>query len=461
MSTNNTIETLRNASELDPSFGDKGLARLQSPNPNYPNYESMTVATGPDNKIYVAGLAYKESSHSIYTLARLDENGFIDISFGEQGYFSDFFTNFPSNFYCDNINFLNGKIVLSGLLIHRENGSSRLDKGVSCILPSGKIDENFADHGKFIFRAPRESEHPIIAPANNEDLSEKARLKPGNPPHSRVSERSIQKICTITNEHILLLHATSTGGTQDSFIIRLDHRGVLDYTFNGAGFVRVKHEIFNRLELSSLIVDDSGNYISSGNVRVIDGGLPDAIVLVKHHQDGRLDTTYQRGGFLFLSSENPGHHFVLEKTVKQPNNRVLCAGTVVDPNSLERPGLLISREADGSSNIQFNKGNPVLTAVSSSRVLLFNTDFQPDGSFLATAVVETDDLSSNNYGIARFLHDGTHDKSFGNGEGWLNYIDSQHFRQHTSVITNKGVVISVEFNNGGVFDSALARGLLP
>lgn len=451
----------KNHGQLDPSFGGEGLARLQSPNPNYPNYFTMKVATGPDNKIYVAGQAFAEPGRSIYTLARFDENGYIDTSFGDQGYFSDLFTNSSSNFYCESIDFLNSKIVLSGRLVHIENGNHRLNKGVSCILPSGKIDDDFAEHGKFIFRAPGESEHTFMAPTDNEDCWGKAGSRPSNLPQSRIPSPDNSKICTITKEHILLLHATSSGGVQDSFIIRLDHRGTLDYTFNGDGFVRVKHEMFSRLDLTSLIVDDDGNYISAGNLRIADGSLPDAIVLVKHHQDGRLDTTYQRGGFLLLASENPGQYFFLEKTVKQPNNRILCLGTVVDPNKPQRPGLLISREADGSSNIQFNKGNPVLTAVNSSQVFFFNADFQPDGSFLATAVVEQDDWSKNQYGIARFLHDGTHDKSFGNGEGWLNYIDSQHFRQHTSVITNKGIVISVEFNNGGVVDSALARGLLP
>lgn len=450
------------SAELDPDFGEHGLTHLQSPDPNYPNYVTFVIGTGPDNMTYIAGQA-NGMNRSLYTLTRLDENGLIDTSFGKQGYFYDwFYGSDRSHFYAEQMVFAHGKILLTGHLFHDGIDGLRKDKAVVCILPDGRIDKGFGDEGKFIFHVPNESKDLLLQTTTyNEEC-----LKIAESRH--VDSRQPSKLTTftpeaflITDDHILLLHDSGTFSAVDSFIIRLTLDGVLDKTFNEVGFVRVSHDIYPFMELNSLIIDDAGNYISGGHVKISNFDPPDAIVLVKHTNDGRLDTAYQRGGFLLIPPEEPSYYFLLSKTVKQPNNRTLCIGLKADRNSETLSGFLISLEADGFRNIQFNSGRTVFTTIDSSSTQWINADFLPDGSFLTTGLLDIETHRERHYAVARFFYNGAHDKDYANGAGWLNFRAAINFTFEASVITDKKIVFSVENDDGDKINRAAARGLLP
>jgi uncharacterized delta-60 repeat protein len=393
---------------------------------------------------YVAGRAYG-MNHSLYTLVRLDENGLIDTSFGKLGYFYEwFYGSDRSHFYAEQMVFAHGKILLTGHLFHDGIDGLRKDKAVVCILPDGRIDKGFGDGGKFIFHVPNESEDLLQATTYNEEC-----LKIAKSRHVDF------------HDHILLLHDSGTFSAIDSFIIRLTLDGVLDQTFNDVGFVRVSHDIYPFLKLNSLISDDTENYISGGEVKASYNDSPDAIVLVKHTKDGRLDTAYQQGGFLLIPPEESSSYFLLSKTVKQPNNRTLCIGLKVDINSETLSGFLISLEADGFRNIQFNSGKTVFTTIDSSSTQWINADFLPDGSFLTTGLLDIETHRERHYAVAHFFYNGVHDKDYGDGVGWLNFREAINFTFEASVITNKKIVFSVENDDGDKINRAVARGLLP
>jgi uncharacterized delta-60 repeat protein len=454
MNTQNDSST----GELDPHFGENGFVPMPSPDPDYPDFASRVTAIGPDNRIYIAGEAAQGLNYSIYTLTRLNDDGSIDTSFGEHGHFHDYFYRSDrSHFYAEQIIFKNDRIILTGNLFYQENGVMNADKAAVRFLSNGTLDEEFGENGKYIFHFPG---NDIAASGYNEERLKIARSKCAAPAHPNQFQPNSQGVCSLQSDHIILLHTTGTFEWTDSLIIRLTEDGALDPTFNGSGYVRVNYDQFSFLELYSVSVDDTGNYISAGSVRADYYAQPEFIILVKHGQDGRLDTSFQQEGFLQIQDEDPNYGLRLIKTVKQPNNRVLCLGFRFSKVFGELSGFLISREADGSSNIQFNRGKPVFTNVNTATTFLINADFLPGGNLLATALVDVVSRERH-YAVARFLHNGVIDEDYGNGAGWLVYRAAKNFTLEASTIKNNKIIFAVDDEYDSKIHRAIARGLMP
>ncbi|EJN22283.1 hypothetical protein PMI35_04964 [Pseudomonas sp. GM78] len=452
------------STEYDPLFGENGFAYLHSPSNTYTQLSLHVVSVGPDNKIYVAGLLSDPViiSKSLYMLACLNEDGSVDTSFGYQGFFGGiFYGSDSSKFIAEQIAFVNNRILLTGELFHYVNGVLQKDKAAVRFLLDGTIDKTFAVEGKFIFHAPDTNTDLRAVSEYNEKCLEIAnsRCAASNSPNELTPY--VLGASPIHGDHIILLHDSGNWLSTDAWIIRLTQSGELDVSFNGSGFVRVRHDRFTHIKLKSLTVDDAGNYITAGEVKLDFLHHPDAIVLVKHSQDGRLDTTFQQNGSLLIYDEDPLYYWELFGAVKQPNNRILCTGTRHSRHDTSISGLLTSREADGSKNIQFNGGDPVFTNINSSSTIWFNTDFLPDGSFLSTGIIDIENRDKTHYAITRFLYNGVHDKDYNNGVGWLDYKEATSVGFYSSAIKNNKVVFTVIVKEGEARNRCIVRGLMP
>lgn len=449
--------------EYDPDFGKDGLAYLQSPTALYPNVSINVVATGPDNKIYIAGTLSGNTSRMLYTLIRLNENGTVDTSFGTLGFFYDYFIGSDSsNFYTEQIAFVNDKILLTGTLYHTVDGALARDKAVVRFSLNGSIDETFAKYGKFIFHAPNTNADLLAVSACNEKRLEVANARCAASNSVNKPAPYAFQASTVTGDAIMLLHDSGTFDSTESWIIRLSPQGELDRSFNGSGFVCVSHDRFPFLVLYSLIIDEAGDYISAGEVRVGYFDSPDALVLVKHRQDGTPDTFFQQRGYLLMYDDDANYYWILGSAVKQPNNRILCIGSRFSRHTDSISGLLISREADGSENTQFNDGKPVLTERNSSGLFWFNAVFQDDGELLTTGLLDIEKPRQAHYTISRFFYNGIHDKTY-NGTGWIDYKKATNFSFYSSAIKNNKVVLAVDIEEEeeGALNRAVARGLMP
>ncbi|WP_323160720.1 hypothetical protein [Pseudomonas fluorescens] len=451
---------------LDPSFGNNGLAELHSPDPDYPEYAAYVVSKGPDQKIYVAGVASQGLKFMLNTLTCLNEDGSLHLGFGENGHFAGQFTESERSYLrVENIGFVNGKILLIGYHFNFFNDDLNIDKWVVCFRSNGTLDESFGKKGLFIFQAPVEDADKSANTARNQKLLESEQFRRTHPGksghfagHSPDTDTDTDT-ATITEEHILLLHRSAHGGpfeATESYLIRINHHGQLDLTFNGLGFVRVRNETYPHLELSSVIIDKDGNYISAGNVRTNYFDYPAAIVVAKHSPDGKLDATFQEKGFLLLKDEE-NHFFILQKAVQQPNNRILCLGVRVKYDSDVGTGYLISREADGSSNIQFNGGRPVFITLKDSSTAWFDAVFLPDGRFLTTGLLNDGNSESDHYAVGGFLGNGVPDKNIGNGEGLIDYTEARTRSYFSSFITDNKILFLITGDGNRRF---VGRGLL-
>lgn len=454
------VEVSTAPGQFDPDFGNIGLVELHSPVPDYPGYAAYVVSKGPDQKIYVAGTAFQGLNSNLNTLTRLNDDGSIDLGFGKNGHFADQFTESECSYLrVENIGFVNDKILLIGYLFNFSNNDLNIDKCVVRFLSNGTLDESFGEKGLFIFHAPVDDADRPANTARNQKLLESEQFRRTHPGKSGHFAGHSPDTAMIAEEHILLLHRSGHGGpfeATESYLIRIDHDGQLDKTFNDSGFVRVRHETYPHLELYSVIIDKAGNYISAGNVRTDYFDYPAAIVLVKHSHDGKLDVTFQEEGFLLLKDEE-NHFFILQKAVEQPNNRILCLGVRVEYDSDVGVGYLISREADGSSNIQFNRGHPVFTTLKDSTTDWFEANFRPDGRILITGLLSDENPESIHYAVTSFFHDGVHDKSFGDGEGLIDYTEARTLSYFSSFITDNKILFLITGDENQRF---VGRGLL-
>ena len=444
-----------NTGELDPEFGVGGMTELLSPDPDFTIYTSRVVAVGPDNLIYVAGLAKRvpiPQENKIFIFTRLDNSGHLDPTFGKQGYVTGWFGSKerPDVFYPRDIQFHDDKLFLIGEVHHYKQGELRLDCTVLCYHLNGEPDEDFADHGRFISNLPRGAGQSAQLSDYHETLLKNDRNQVSSGPYSTINSGLSKSVFTLSDEHLLLVHYQNS----QSFIIRLTLRGALDKTFNGTGYVGVRHDAYASLILHTLIIDNNGNYIAGGHARHESGHPPDAVVLIKYNPTGNLDTSFQQNGFLTITPEDGETYLYLQQLENQPNNRILCIGGEVNKNSGKTSGLLISREADGSKNIQFNGGNPVITKDDSSNLGWYTSRFQSDGKFLISGWGGGSSLRERYYVVSRFGSDGKLDISFGNGKGWLNFNNAPIALPSTAFMANK-VLFQIRLEQGDY----IARGI--
>lgn len=243
MSTLNTFalsalpKTLLNrAGQLDRTFAAIGVAQVYFAG----SVSSLTenIALDAQGRILVAakvGIA----AGSRFGLARMLADGSADLAFGEQGSVIDTFApGFEAT--AGKVQVLpDGRILLAGL--HYENAHRTLP-ALALFDAQGKPDLSFGDNGRQVVRLPG-------------DLSMGSRdawLPPGVP-GAEACDFVVQNdghILLIANHHFELAdHA--------GMLIRLKPDGSLDETFNGRGFVMIRHLLLNTW-LSSLLLQRMG-----------------------------------------------------------------------------------------------------------------------------------------------------------------------------------------------------------
>jgi uncharacterized delta-60 repeat protein len=99
-----------------------------------------------------------------------------------------------------------------------------------------------------------------------------------------------------------------------------------------------------------------------------------------------------------------------------PDGSVLTVGTVLSPYSASGPGslevfILRRFNPDGSVDTSFGRGGMVVTGLSSSGVYAESLDIGDDGRIVVSGTVS----NTTSFLLARYLPDGTLDKSFGQG----------------------------------------------
>ncbi|BBP70977.1 hypothetical protein PHLH6_29810 [Pseudomonas sp. Seg1] len=386
MSTLNAVALptlLNNAGQLDKSFASTGVAQVYFAG----SLSSLTqdVALDAQGRILVAAkVGITEGSR--FGLARLLADGSADLSFGEQGSVIDTFApGFEA--MAGKVQALpDGRILLAGL--HYEN-SHRTLPALALFDAQGQPDQSFGDNGYQVVRLPG-------------DLSMGTRdswLPPGVP-GAEACDFAVQDdghILLIANHHFELAdHA--------GMLIRLKPDGSLDDTFNGRGFVMIRHLLLNTW-LSRLMLQKDGRILVGGSIDFPQEGL-----LARYLPDGRLDERFAVDGFMAFKAHGKS---ALVSQILESADTLHCFGSSRDPIRC----MAFSLHLNGRPNLRSNNGQPHLLEIGPSGCQWSAAQCMADGRIIAVGAtlggVEADFI------VARYCADGRLDQSFGQGRGWL------------------------------------------
>ncbi|WP_338580763.1 hypothetical protein [Pseudomonas sp. MAG733B] len=415
--------TFSNAGILDTTFANGGNTQVYFAG----SVSSMAngVAIDSQGRLLVAAKVGMPDG-SRFGLARLLEDGSADLAFGKQGsVVGQFEPGFEA--MAGKVRVLpDGHILIVGL--HYENAHRTLP-ALALFDPQGCPVQGFGDNGRCVVRLPGNLSHGV----------RDAWLPPGVP-GAEACDAIIQedgRILLIANHHFEL--ADHTG-----LLIRLDSDGSLDRTFNGLGFVIVRHLLMNTW-LSTLMLQQDGRILVGGSINFPEEGL-----LARYHADGSLDERFAVDGFMSFKAQ--GQSAQVSQIVQQDNGDIQCLGSSRDP--MRCASLKV--HSNGRPDIHCNGGLSQLLEIGRSGCQWTAAQVQPDGSVVTAGAtiggVEADFI------LGRYLADGQLDCEFGNGIGWIRTRLGRSLDTATSVaVQPDGNIVVGGYSLDGNYRAVVAR----
>ncbi len=320
----------------DTSFGSSGMTTTDF-GPTFSFGES--VALQSDGKIVVAGSVLDISTNTLdFALARYNSDGSLDSTFGSGGkVITDFFTGFNDEAHAVALQ-SDGKIVVAGfahssalsinIALARYNDDGSLDSSFGV---GGKVVAGFTSTGAAV---AIQGDGKIIAAGNasngfamvryNTDGSVDASfgssgvvITPFNPSGAQISDLALQ-----SNGKIVACGFTSAF-SNDSFdfaVARYNGDGSLDSGFGSGG--KVITDFFGNSDLCrSVALQSDGKIVVSGFATSVTGR---DFALIRYNSDGSLDSAFGSGGKIttdFIGQEDDAGAVAV-----QSDGKIVAAG---------------------------------------------------------------------------------------------------------------------------------------
>lgn len=376
--------TLNDAGTLDKTFSGTGKTQVYFAG----STSSMAngVAIDSAGRLLVAAKVGTPGGNR-FGLARLLEDGSADLAFGNQGSVIGQFEHGFEAMAGKVLVLPDGRILLAGL--HYENAYRTLP-ALALFDQRGKPIPGFGDNGRCVVRLP----------GNLSQGLRDAWLPPGVP-GAEACDVCVQqdgRILLLANHHFEL--ADHVG-----MLIRLNDDGSLEESFNGRGFVLVRHLLMNTW-LSSLLVLRDNRILVGGSINFPEEGL-----LARYHIDGSLDESFAVDGFMSFMAQ--GRNAQVSLIVQQDNGDLQCFGSSRDPMHC----MALKVHGNGRPDFHCNSGQPQLLEIGHTGCQWTAAQSLADGRVLTAGAtiggVEADFI------LARYLPDGQLDCSFGHGIGWV------------------------------------------
>ncbi|MDO8402830.1 MULTISPECIES: hypothetical protein [unclassified Pseudomonas] len=405
----NQRQVKKSAGSLDPEFGDQG---------------SITVPIGTTGAISSAILALPEGKLLIavepyvgersFTVARLNENGALDTTFGvEQNgvvrvIFEDTYV-YP----------IFGLIPLSdgGWVTYGQYTSKNSD-GLAFVRQrqDGTLEESFgARGGRFI--PYNEIGNPeqlrVKADILHRDGEKGAEVEPqraGNSGYSAVAQ---------SNGKIFFAASISPGpGISKGLVLRLNSDGTTDKTFNGVGsaIVELPGVAHNRNQVDAIAVQVDGKVLVSGYY-ANDSDNSRGGYVMRFDAEGQVDASFNEGVPVTISDPAYRLFFMNAISVRESDGGIVAVGDV-RRGSL-RYGMIVVLNSSGSFNRVFNRGMPLYSDMLPEGLAWNRCSWQANGAIVVAGNRGDGSVWEQLVGVtARYLSDGTLDPTF-NLRGWV------------------------------------------
>ncbi|MHC8314448.1 delta-60 repeat domain-containing protein [Pseudomonas sp. LB3P31] len=409
--------------QLDLSFAAAGTTQVYFAD----SLSSMTndVAVDACGRILVAAKV-GTADGSRFGLARLLADGSADLSFGAQGSVIGQFERGFEAMGGKVVLLPDGSILLAGL--HYLNGHRTLP-ALALFDHQGQPVLSFGDKGRCVVRLP-----------GNLAIGVRDAWLPPGVPGAEACDVRLQadgRILLLANHHFEL--ADHVG-----LLICLRPDGALDDSFNGRGFVIVRHLLMNTW-LSSLLVQRDGRILVGGSINFPEEGL-----LARYQADGQLDDSFAVDGFMSFSSG--GRSTQVSHVVQQANADLLCVGSSRDPMHC----LSLQLHSNGRPDAHCHGGQPRLLAIGHSGCQWTAALALADGRSMTVGA--TIGGCEADFILARHLPDGQLDRQFGDGLGWVRTRLGRSLDTATSLaVQGDGAIVVGGYSLDGSYRAVVAR----
>lgn len=383
---------------LDPSFGTGGNVTT---NLGGTDNEANALALQPDKKIVAAGFSNALGTNA-FALARYNNDGSLDTTFGPGG---SVVTAISAN--TDEAKAVimrkDGRIVAAGF----SGASGTEDFALARYTADGTLDTSFGTNG---------TRTTAISGGSDEILA--------------AVHQSDGKII-----------AAGFSGT-DFAVARYTENGSLDTTFGTGGTGFVTTDISGGTDqVLGVAVQPDGKIVAVGA-----GGTN--FGLTRYTANGALDTSFGTNGIV-TSSLSAGTDQA-NAVVIHPDGSIIVAGFSGNDFAVAR------YNSDGTLDSSFSTNGFVITAITTETDQANGVLLQPDGKIVAIG------FGDDNFSLARYLTNGTLDKTFGVAGTISTAIGSSTDLAETAVVEPDGSILAAGFSNqGGIDEFALVRYLIP
>jgi uncharacterized delta-60 repeat protein len=375
----------------DEGFGEGGSLQTFTPTGSAPH----AIALWPGGKVVVAG-----NLRSDFGLARYDENGDLDSSFGDAGFVAtDFDRKRPHVADAAAHGVLvepNGRIVAAGDTTATHVNFTESDLALARYKPHGKLDRSFGGG-------------TVTTDLTHEDAAADVLRQPDG--------------------KLLVISYDASRAYPDPghwlAVTRYMPDGSIDHGFGVNGTATTNTGPYSEA-IGAVLAPD-------GKIVVVGDSNGD-LTMVRYRRSGALDQGFGTDG-IATDPNGPNVSAVTPEVAVQPDGKILVPGVVSD--------FAVARyRADGSRDPSFGEDGMVQTEFSQQS---FATDVlvRPNGKIVATGENNDDRLLA-----ASYLADGTPDPSFGDGGTVSVHVSNQLVSSDAGLLQSTGKVVVVGDYNG-------------
>ena len=281
--------------QVDTSFGNNGLLVLDNPTISQSVIDRIRVLNG---KIYIAYDYYSAesiangTSNSYYGLMRLNLDGTIDTTFGDNGifyknfnYYSTTDYEFPNDIRLDSLN----NVLITGVLLNRESNYSSVVATIK-LNQNGVLDTSFGGNGVVI-----------------------------STPTGATRNWGTDLFITNGNKYLVNCDVTEINGQRHSCLVQLNTDGSLDTSYGTNGVL----DLQNRYIYNIIAQQPDGKILVATNLNAQFG-------ITRYSTAGTLDNSFGANGVL----STPIYYFSsIRNLIVLQNGKLLVGGSAYNGSS--------------------------------------------------------------------------------------------------------------------------------
>jgi uncharacterized delta-60 repeat protein len=357
--------------DLDPTFGSGGKATTDF---SGRSNSASAIALQSDGKIVVAGDALTATGPPDIAVARYNNDGSLDSSFGTGGRVTTDFAGRSDNGTAIAVQ-PDGKILVAGGV---DLSATQFDFGLVRYNANGSLDSTFGSGGK-------------VTTDFNGGLDGASAIG-------------------LQGDGRIVLAGFATAGDPHMALARYNSNGTLDTTF-GTGGKLITNINGTRDFANAIAIQSDGKILAAGST--LDSITSFVIfALARYHADGSLDSTFGSGGKVTTRVVfGDGEDDEIFGLAIQPDGRILAAGRA---NFAQDFGL-VRYQTNGALDTAFGTNGVVTTDFNGSIDRAFGMALQIDGKIVLAGAANLTTGSTGDFGLARYNPNGSLDATFGAG----------------------------------------------